>query len=62
MYDSLCKLGISRSFGGFLVGLILFLGLLLGPGVLIWGPFWYYFGGLEAEGGQQQVKDANHDG
>ena len=30
--------------------------------MLIWGVFWYYFAGLGAEGGQQQLKDANHDG
>ena len=29
--------------------------------MLIWGVFWCYFAGLGAEGGQQKLKDANHD-
>ena len=39
-----CKVGLPRSFWGFLFGLIWTLGVLFGvpfgPGVLLWGPFW----------------------
>ena len=44
--------------GGVLFGLILFLGVLLEPRVLIWGPFWVSVSGLGVQGCRQQLQDA----
>ncbi len=44
------SLEVSRSFLGFLFGLVWPLGVILGvpfgPGMLLWGPFWAFFLGL----------------
>ncbi len=57
------KIGLSRSFCGFIFGLTRAWGILLGvpfgPGVLLWDPFWVFFLGLGAKGCQQQLSDAS---
>ncbi len=63
MCDSFCKIGISESFWGVPFGLNLTFEVpFVGPGCCFRFPFACYLAGLGAEGSQQQLKDANHDG